>query len=126
VKIRIRGNSIRLRLTQSEVEEFNSKGMVQDSIQFNPSSADTLIYSLEKADCHELKAIYASDINHVKVYMPIESGTQWAESEQVGMENEIHLNGDKQLKILVEKDFQCLKARPGEDDDTFPNPDAPE
>lgn len=121
MKIRIQGNSIRLRLSQSEVAAFGEKKMVQDSTQFGASPDDTLIYSLEMAQLKEPGAAYAP--NHIKVFIPENMGQHWANSEEVGISHESKLGDGAVLKILVEKDFQCLTTRPGEDEsDNFPNP----
>lgn len=122
MKIRIRGNSVRLRLTQSEVNSFNNTGKIIDSIQFSVDPANNLYYALEKADIDQLSTSYTH--NQIKVLVPMNMAKHWAESQEVGMEASVQLSSDKILKILVEKDFQCLTARPGEDDDTFPNPNA--
>jgi hypothetical protein len=49
----------------------------------------------------------------------------WAHSNQVGLQKDQFLSEEKSLKILIEKDLQCLTARPDEDEsDNYPHPDA--
>ena len=48
---------------------------------------------------------------------------QWAGSEEVSISGAQPLDGGEELRILVEKDFQCLTPREGEDEsDMFPHP----
>ena len=120
MKIRIRGNSIRLRLTQSEVKQFEETGEILDKIQFGTQE---LIYGLSIFNGSQAEVSYQPNIILVKV--PEKEGNHWAATDQVGIEYSLKLNGDSDLKILIEKDFQCLKVRSGgEDADTFPNPEA--
>lgn len=123
MKIRIRGNSIRLRLTKSEVSTFNTTGSVSDQINFGLQPTQQLIYALIQSDVKTLKADF--DQNKITIHVPSKTGNTWANSDEVGMTSQQHLEDDQTLTILVEKDFQCLKVRLGEEDaDTFPNPDA--
>lgn len=114
MKIRIKGNSLRLRLTQTEVSKFNDEGIVSDSIDFGNRQ---LIYSLQKGDIEEIKADFNGEF--ITVCVPSILGSDWASSNQVGMQSK---EGEP-LSVLIEKDFQCLKARPDEDEsDLYNNP----
>ena len=46
MKLRIRGNSVRLRLSQSDMTQIVDHGLVVDSVEFAPS--EKLEYRLEK------------------------------------------------------------------------------
>jgi hypothetical protein len=49
----------------------------------------------------------------------------WANSVREGIYYDQGVSEDTILKILIEKDFQCLHKRAGEDEtDNFPNPRA--
>lgn len=120
MKIRIRGNSLRLRLTQSEVKQFKDTGEIMNLSHFGTGH---LVYGLKLYEGDQLESLYQQ--NQIIVNVPKEQGLHWASSEEVGMDNHQASDENSGMKILVEKDFQCLKTRPGgEDDDTFPNPDA--
>ena len=119
MKLRLRKNSIRLRLTQSEVAEFAEKGSVEDNVEFGEGSV--FRYSLERDDRSGV-GFATFDDGCITVSIPTEQGLKWATTEQVGIEATQDTNTGI-LRILVEKDFTCLDPRPdGEDDDTFPNP----
>ena len=95
MKLRIRNNFIRLRLTQSEVDTICSEGLVMAHASF-PDGA-VLDYVLDVQD--------------------------WASTEQVSIEAEETLDKGDRLKILIEKDFACLAPREGEDEsDMYSNP----
>lgn len=119
MKIRIRGNSIRLRLTQSEIDEFAKSGIVKDTLDFG--NGTQLHYTLEKTDQSDLSSKFENNI--IRTFFPQSKIFEWTKTDMVGLDNGIMDN--KSLFILVEKDFQCLKPRSGEDDaDAFPNPTA--
>lgn len=123
MKIRIQGNSIRLRLSQSEVATFSETGSVSDSIGFGGSAGAVLTYALETTSAPEMSATFEG--GSIKVFVPSDLAHNWATMEQeIGIE---HLqrfpSNEGALRILVEKDFKCLADRPGEDEsDNFPNP----
>jgi len=120
MKIRIKGNSLRLRLTQTEVNDFAKGGRVSDSISFGDSQ---LIYILQSEEREDISADFNGEF--ITVSVPDEMGNRWAGTEQVGMEAERPLKDGGKLSILIEKDFQCLKPRQGEDEsDLFDNPQA--
>jgi hypothetical protein len=61
--------------------------------------------------------------SRIELALPADTVRRWAESETVAIEGEQPAADGRRLRILVEKDFACLKERPGEDDaDAFPNP----
>jgi hypothetical protein len=126
MKLRIRENTIRLRLTQSEVLAVADRGAVEGSTDFGPA---TFVYAL-RADLPPGAPLLASLETHdeqgrTKVIMVIRAASDvvraWARSDdEVGFEGSV-----RSLQVLVEKDFACLKPRrggAGEDDDAFPNP----
>jgi len=121
MKIRIKGNSIRLRLTQSEVQQFEKEGIVTESIQLGITEKERLNYKLQKSDGKEISAKLSE--NTLSVYIPDGMGNNWANTNLVGLSTEMPLEKDAFLSILVEKDFKCLTDRLGEDEsDNFPNP----
>ena len=124
VKIRIRDNSVRLRLTRGEVEEINANGVVTSTTGF-PGSRE-FRYSLESSPASVNPAAFYSD-NEIRVRLPETVVHAWATTEQVSIEGEQVLDDGGKLTILVEKDFACLAPREGEDEsDMYPHPNADE
>ena len=121
MKIRILGNSVRLRLSQTEVEQILATGRVTQTVKFGTKASQQLHYTFEKADVSAMQAIF--DTNEICVKTPLLMANNWASSNQVSLESYMPIEGEEQLRILVEKDFKCIDARKGEDEsDLFPNP----
>lgn len=120
MKIRILGNSLRLRLSIPEIEELSKHGNVSDQINFGQRQ---LKYSLWFSEVGKISASFQGD--DVRISIPEAEGRQWVNSNQVGVSENQKLPDGEELRILVEKDFACLKPRTGENEnELFPNPDA--
>lgn len=120
MKLRIKNNSLRLRLTQSEIQQLDAQGWVEGQTQFLPTSK--LIYRLIKDTSSTwIKATY--DKNLIQISIPANMAQSWISTNQVGLEHHQDLGNDERLHLLIEKDFHCLIDRPNEDEsDHFPNP----
>jgi len=119
MKIRIKDNSIRLRLTQGEVNELEKTTKVSATTSFLNES--TLTYSLIWSKEENYSAIMND--HEIEVRVPQSAGQKWLDPTQVGMEQLLELKNGDHLRILVEKDFACLTERVDEDEsDNFPNP----
>lgn len=121
MKLRIKDNSLRLRLTQTEVNQIARGETVQARIAFGLAD-NALTYTLASQEVPEIVVIYQ---NHtISVSLPKKVARAWAMGDTVGIEKLLPL-ADDQLRVLIEKDFQCLHQRPHEDEsDHFANPDA--
>ncbi len=122
MKLRLRENSLRLRLLQSEVTRLKETGSVSEAITFGASQI--LIYRLQISP--EAQAISAHfQNNEIIVEIPIEIVGRWVNTEQVGLKAELTVGDEKSLLILIEKDFICID-RPFDADnkDAFPHPTA--
>lgn len=111
MKIRIKGNSVRLRLTKSEVDNIALGQSVQEIVEF---PGNELTYKISFADHSTVS--FREGLIHVEIEKSDLS--KWATSQEVGID---FVSG--KIKVLIEKDFACLITRDGEDDaDAFPNP----
>jgi hypothetical protein len=124
MKLRIRNNSIRLRLTQSEVAQFGESGYVEETIEFGGPTAPRLTYALTQNDTeNDIAANFEDD--KITISVPSRQAQQWVDSDRAGIGTDQNIEGDRILRILVEKDFACVTPRQGEDDDdAFPNPNS--
>jgi hypothetical protein len=117
MKLRIRGDTLRLRLTQGEIRRLRETGSVVDTIHFGTGE---LHYELRSADVPAPVARF--DGNKIEVSLPRARANAWADGDEVGIAAEQPLEHGT-LSLLIEKDFRCLAPRAGEDDgDAFPNP----
>jgi hypothetical protein len=121
MKLRLKNNSIRLRLTQSEVARFEETGKVEEAIEFGATGEDVFVYALAVSDAASINARFKD--GKLTVFVPESEARAWASTSQIGLEHEQEIGQNKKLKILIEKDFACLDRRDGEDDaDAFPHP----
>jgi hypothetical protein len=122
VKLRIRDNSIRLRLSRGEVDILRDSGLVAARTGF-PGGRE-FQYVVEGSPASVNPGAFFSD-NVVTVRLPETAVLAWANSEQVSIVGEQRLDDGEPLSILVEKDFACLAPRDGEDEaDMFVHPEA--
>ncbi len=122
MKLRVRGNSLRFRLTQSEVASLNDPGWWQDETAFGSVDASKLVYRVESApvESPEVRLDLEKDAV-VTVVLPIADVQTWASTAKVGL----YFDTPWGLKVAVEKDFQCLDPRRDEDEsDNYANPNA--
>ena len=120
MKLRVRGSSIRLRLTRVEVDNLvGPAGMVHEDVCFAPGVS--LGYRLRRGKVSAVEAVF--DGSNIEVVAPDALIERWASTDEVGFEVEQIVPGGVPLRILVEKDWNCLTPRSGEDDsDSFENP----
>jgi hypothetical protein len=116
MKLRFHSNSLRLRLSQSDVARLAGGGSVEEIVTFAPGNA--LVYSLESGVGDEIAASFEN--GRIRVTLPAAAARRWIASDEAGMEG-----SSGPLHVLVEKDFQCIHRESEEDADSFPNPLAP-
>lgn len=115
MKLRLQGNSLRLRLTRSEVQLLRATGVVEEAVGFNVERP--LIYRLEaSSDEGQVSAAFRNGV--IAVSVAPEAVALWAGSDEVG----IYARSGG-VTISIEKDFRCL-TRPLDDSerDAYPNP----
>ena len=119
MKLRIQGNSLRLRLSQSEVAQFSKTGFVEDGIDFAPGIR--FVYTMETSST--LPAPQASYQDHwLRIQVPSTAAREWFTSDRVAISADQPIESGKALSILIEKDFQCLHGDVERDPDAYPNP----
>jgi hypothetical protein len=119
MKLRIHGNSLRLRLSQPEVAQFSKTGFVEDRAQFAPGVSFT--YTIETSST--LAAAEASYQDHwLRVQVPAAVANKWYTTDEVSISAEQPVEPGTTLSILIEKDFQCLHGGEERDPHAYPNP----
>jgi len=123
MKLRIRGDSLRLRVGPNEAATVAAGGKVQETISFGPASQQSLTYCLEasgsvSATC----AMFES--NCIRVIIPLATAREWFQSETVGIEESQPIDRKRSLQLLIEKDFECLDRASQNAEDTYPHPAA--
>ncbi len=118
MKIRIKGNTIRYRLTKSEVEKFCETGYFKEQTEF-----ETTLFSYELKARKEIDKLEADfDNNTVTVYFPEADSIEWAANNIVGFNSIYKTKTGKELSILIEKDFVCMDETVEDQTDNYPNP----
>lgn len=113
MKLRVHGNSLRLRLTRSEVARLDELGKVEEAACF--SSGGSLIYRIQThAGTQPVHADFSGGA--ITVLIPTETVRAWVAGDEVGLYAQ-----DGALRIAIEKDFRCL-TRAEEEPDAYPHP----
>lgn len=120
MKLRIKGPTLRLRLTQGEMRALLEEGAVEEHVPFAP--AVRLVYRLRRdAAASEISASFRNGV--VEIRIPEALAREWCNTERVTLAHEQALP-EGPLRITLEKDFACLAPREGEDEsDNFPHPE---
>ncbi len=106
MKLRFDADTLRLRLSNSEIAQLQESGRVENRVAFAP--AETLVYSIEVGPVASLTATFADGC--VRVIMPSSVARHWMESAEAGVEE-----AGPTLRILIEKDFPCLHRAPSKE-----------
>ena len=120
MKLRIKGSSLRLRLTQGEVQRLQSEGEVAEEVQFGGGAR--LTYRLRTdLESPAITAVYGDNVIDIRV--PQRAARTWADTEQVTLSHSEPVSGGE-LRVVIEKDWNCLAPRSEEDEsDNFPHPE---
>ena len=111
MKLRIKGSSIRYRLSQTDVE-LAKEGYLEDQINF---AGTPLVYALQLTEGKELTCSYLD--NKITLNIPRAALESLAKTDVVGYDNQ-----DSGVYLLVEKDFRCLDEVSEDQSDNYPNP----
>ena len=119
MKLRIKGDSLRLRLTQGEMRQLAERGEVEDRTSFPGGAA--LRYRLRVDNgSDEISVSYASNL--MEFMLPAALSKRWCGTDLVTL-SATQANATGELRIVLEKDWACLAPREGEDEsDNFPHP----
>jgi hypothetical protein len=118
MKLRIKGNSLRIRLTKTEVSKLAETGCLEEHTIFPDN---TFIYCLKAADkMTEMQAIFES--NKITVLVPTNFTKDWPGNNVIGLDTKMPLPGNDSLYLLVEKDFVCLDETHEDQSDHYENP----
>lgn len=118
MKIRIKGNSVRIRLSKSEVGVFAKEGYVEESTDFGDRKFK---YAVKSSPGETLSAQFKE--GSITLLVPEDFLQEWASGNLIGIDYNLPVNNDSTLYLLLEKDFKCIDAVAAEDQsDYFENP----
>jgi hypothetical protein len=114
MKLRLLDDSIRLRLSRSEVTAAHEKGIVESQTRFPDGSLFTYVLEAAKS-ATAASASYTAQRMVVK--LPARDIAAWTnDDEAVSLRGEVSLPDGGRLKVLVEKDFKCVSPRNDDED----------
>lgn len=120
VKLRILQQSLRFRLSQKDVEELISGNELENMVQLSPVSGEHFRITLRR--CHMPSKVTLQD-RTLQVQFADKLCQNLASIDIVTIEEKLDVGDGNFLRIMLEKDFACLKPREGSDDfDTFKHP----
>jgi hypothetical protein len=123
VKLRIKGNSLRLRISRSEVARLLDGDCLEETVRFAPEPCAKFTYALQQDRLVGRPTVHYTE-NRVAVLIPADRANAWGINDEVGIAEDISLGNLGTLAILIEKDFACLDRSDEDNHDTFPNPNA--
>jgi hypothetical protein len=123
MKLRIMGNSLRLRVSRSELHRLMSRNRIEEAIRFAPEPEATLTYVLESA-AGIPTAIAHYSRQRITVVINQDDLRTWNEAAQVGIYASLDIGSGERLELIVEKDFACLDRNDEQNEDAFANPHA--
>jgi len=112
MKIRIKGNSLRYRLTRTDISSLAKEGYLEEQITF---PGNPLIYAIQLTEGEVLTSSFIA--NKITLSMSHNMISELIDTDKVGFSN-----NDGDLYLLVEKDFTCLDNVAEDQSDNYPNP----
>jgi hypothetical protein len=125
MKLRIKGNSVRLRLDRRDLARLLETGGVEEGLRFGPGCERTFTYSVELESVpHNRPSVdYIAGCLVVKINR--DDASAWQQTDLVGFDHQQEVEGGV-VRVIVEKDFACVDRPAGEEADdefAFPNPE---
>ncbi|MDO5656238.1 MAG: hypothetical protein Q4G27_08875 [Flavobacteriaceae bacterium] len=118
MKIRIKDNSIRLRLTKTDVADLKSKQHVACKTVI--SNQEIFEYVLQSKDISEAKAAFSS--GRITVTLPLAMASILTDTEEITVKSYQENGQEEPLFLLIEKDLQCLDETHEDQSDMYDNP----
>ena len=117
MKLRIKGNSLRIRLTKTEVSTISTKGYLEEETNFGNNK---LLYVLQRVDeGNELSAAFEE--NRITMFVPSSLTKDWPINNIISIDAHMLVGENKTLYLLLEKDFVCLDHTTEDQSDNYEN-----
>jgi len=117
MKLRIKGNSIRLRLSKMEVSQLCQQGLVEERTNIGST---VFTYSLQKTNGENIEASFAGTT--LAIAIPSRLIEKWETNTTVGFDNRLADGTMPSLYILIEKDFKCIDNSDEDQSNNYENP----
>lgn len=118
MKIRIQRNSIRFRLSKTEVGQLAEEGNLTEETSFGKS-----IFTYQVMQNADRDSLWASfEDGKITLEVPSAYLEDWAINEIVGFDSKMETGGNESLTLLIEKDFKCIDNTTEDQSDHYENP----
>ena len=118
MKLRFRGNSLRLRVNRREVDTLASGNHIREEVFFPNRARFTYIFEPSRMAAPEA----SFEHNTLRVAAPLLQVRDWAQTEVIGLYYNFDAEGTV-LKVAIEKDLECTDSTSEDNDpDAFPRP----
>jgi hypothetical protein len=121
MKLRINRNSLRFRLTPTDVARLDEIGAISEKAEFAPGVEFSYTIRARSA-LHAMRANL--DANSICVDIPTATVSEWRQSDAVELHHTQPLDNGGTLDVLVEKDFECEDGKMNEPG-SVPHPNKP-
>lgn len=118
MKLRIKGNTIRFRLSKCEVADFAEQNIISETTNFIGNKFNYGLVTDPKLDYVDISFIESNLI----IKLPSETAKRWTDSNEVGIYHNISTGEGKILQLTIEKDFKCLDETIEDQTDNYENP----
>ncbi len=119
MKIRLKENSLRIRLLRSEVDKLVTVGYLEERTSFVNSFLTYALQSIETGE--QLTADFAD--NKITMYVPKTLIKEWPKNSVIGFNAKMPISDTVNLSLLLEKDFVCNDETTEDQSDNYVNPD---
>ena len=124
MKLRLKGNSIRVRLDRRDIERLIDKGRVDDAVCSGRDWRSRTRWRRVWAPRGRPTAHYTDGCLTIRI--DPDDADEWLAGDRVGFDYQQPVHGGV-VRVLLDKDFACIDRPAGEEADdayTFPNPSA--
>src|SRR5579871_2722760 len=124
MKLRIKGNSIRMRLDRRDLGQLLDCGHVNDAVKFGPAPGQAFTYAVQIGPAPRGLPQVEYAPGQILVKIDREDVIEWQNSDRVGFDHQQSCDGGT-IRVVLEKDFACLDRPAGEEAEdawAFPNP----
>lgn len=123
LKLRIQGESMRVRVSRSELAKLLAGERVEQTIHFAAEAEASLTYALASVRQNTpVRVAYEPGL--LTVFLSEEQTRVWGREDEVGIYTSTATGNGRTLEIIIEKDFACLDRSAEDNADTFVNPHA--
>ncbi len=118
MKLRIKGNTVRFRLSKCEVADFAEQNIISETTNFVDTKFNYCLVADPKLSSVDVSFVESTLV----IKLPLKTAKRWTDSNEVGIYLNISSSEGKNLQLTIEKDFKCLDETIEDQSDNYENP----